>query len=130
MNKWIGIGRLTKDPTLKEVGSEKISVATFTIAVDRKFKNKDGDKEADFIPIVVWRKTAELCAKYLSKGARVGICGTIQTRKYESEGEMKYITEVVADEVQFIDTKKIDDRTLTEVLENDSEFTQLSDVPF
>ncbi len=104
LNKAILIGRLTKDPAVRYL-QNGVAVASFTLAVDRTFKNKDGEKEADFIPIVVWRKTAELCEKYLSKGSMAAVSGRIQTRSYEAQdGGTRYVTEVVADEVQFIST--------------------------
>ncbi len=104
MNKFVGIGRLTKDPELRFTPGNGTAVATFTIAVDRKFKKEDGTKEADFIPIVVWGKQAENCANFTKKGKLIGICGRIQTRTYDAkDGTKRYVTEVVADEVQFIE---------------------------
>ncbi len=105
LNKAILIGRLTRDPELKYL-QNGTAVASFTLAVDRTFKNKDGEKEADFIPIVAWRKTAELCGKYLAKGSQAAISGRIQTRSYDAnDGTKRYVTEIVADEVQFIGSK-------------------------
>ena len=83
LNKAILIGRLTKDPETK-YAQNGTAVTNFTLAVDRTFKNKDGQKEADFIPVVSWRKTAELCEKYLSKGSQVAVSGRIQTRSHLS----------------------------------------------
>lgn len=106
MNKAILIGRLTRDPELRTTQSQ-ISVATFTLAVDRRFKNKDGEREADFINVVAWRSTAEFVGKYCKKGTKLAICGNIQTRNYENkEGNKVYVTEVVADEVEFAESKK------------------------
>ena len=103
MNKVVLIGRLTKDPELKFTQGSGTAVATFTVAVDRKF-SKDGQKEADFIPIVVWGKQAESTANYMSKGKLIGISGRIQTRTYDAkDGTKRYVTEVVAEEVQFLD---------------------------
>ena len=105
INKSILIGRLTRDPEIK-YSSNSTPVAAFTLAVDRSFKNANGEKEVDFIPIVAWRKTAELCGQYLFKGSQAAIVGRIQTRSYDaSDGTKRYITEVVADEVQFLNTK-------------------------
>lgn len=105
MNKTFLVGRLTKDPELKYL-SNNIAVANFTIAINRTFTNQTGEREADFINIVVWRKQAENVKKYLSKGSLVGIDGRIQTRNYENpEGKRVYITEVVADNVQFLESK-------------------------
>jgi single-strand DNA-binding protein len=97
------VGRLTKDPELRYVPGSGIPVATFTLAVDRNFKNSQGDKEADFIPIVVWRNLAEHCAKYLGKGRLAAVSGRIQTRSWEDDNGKHYKTEVVADEVTFLD---------------------------
>lgn len=106
MNRAILIGRLTKDPELKCLANGT-SVATFTLAVDRGFTNKSGEREADFISIVVWRGLAENCVKYLAKGRMAAVAGRIQTRNYDtSDGQRRYITEIVADEVKFLDYKQ------------------------
>jgi single-strand DNA-binding protein len=103
MNKVVLIGRLTKDPELKFTPGTGTAVATFTLAVDRRF-SKDGQKEADFIPVVVWGKQAESTANYMNKGKMMGVSGRIQTRNYDAkDGTKRYITEVVADEVQFLE---------------------------
>lgn len=102
LNKVVLIGRLTKDPDLRYTQSG-IAVARFTLAVDRGFKNQDGEKQADFIPITVWRTQAENCAKYLQKGRLVAVAGRIQTGSYEKDGQRHYTTEVVADEVSFLE---------------------------
>lgn len=102
MNRCILIGNLTKDPELRSTGSG-ISVASFSIGVSRRFPNQNGDKETDFFNIVVWRKQAESCAKYLRKGSQVCVAGSIQNRNYEAkDGTKRYITEIVAEEVQFL----------------------------
>ncbi len=104
MNKVCLVGRLTRDPELRFVPGSGTPVATFTLAVDRNFKNKQGEKEADFISIVTWRKLAELCANYLGKGRLVAVAGRIQSRSWEDDtGQRRYKTEVVADEVTFLD---------------------------
>lgn len=104
INRVVLIGRLVKDPELKFLPNGGTAVCTFTIAVDRRFKKEDGSKEADFIPIVVWGKPAENTANYMSKGRLIGISGRIQTRTYDAkDGSKRYVTEVVADEVQFLD---------------------------
>ncbi len=106
MNKAILIGNLTKDVELTTTGSG-ISVAKFSIAVQRRFANAEGEREADFINIVVWRGQADNCHKFLKKGSKVGIVGAIQTRSYDGQdGTKRYATEVVAEEVQFLSTKK------------------------
>lgn len=106
MNRVVLIGRLTKDPELKFIPGSGTAVTKFILAVDRRFK-KEGQQEADFIPIVVWGKQAEATANYTSKGKLIGISGRIQTRSYENkEGTRIYVTEVVADEVQFLEYSK------------------------
>ena len=100
MNRVILIGRLTKDPELRFT-TNNTAVTTFTLALDRI-----GSNETDFINIVVWRKQAENCGKYLKKGSKVAIEGSIQTRTYDDKnGSKKYITEIVAENVQFLDNK-------------------------
>ncbi|HOB34766.1 MAG: single-stranded DNA-binding protein [Firmicutes bacterium] len=102
LNRVILIGRLTRDPELKYIPSGT-PVATFTLAVNRPFTNKMGEREADFVPIVVWRKQAENCANYLSKGSLVAVDGRLQVRSYEQDGQRRYVTEVVAEDVRFLD---------------------------
>ena len=105
MNKVILIGRLTRDPELRYTSSN-VATCTFSVAVDRPFANQNGEREADFINIVVWRKQAENCKNYLTKGSQVAIDGRIQTRNYDDkDGKKVYVTEVVADNVQFLGTK-------------------------
>ena len=107
MNKVFLIGRLTKDPELKFTNGSGVAVATFSIAVDRNYTGQNGQKEADFINIVCWRKLAELVANNLGKGRLVAVSGSIQTRNYQAQdGHKVYITEVVADEVKFLDWPK------------------------
>ena len=102
MNKAILIGNLTRDPEVRTTQSG-VSMCSFTIAVNRRFTAADGSKQTDFIPVITWRKTAELCGQYLSKGRKVGVIGEIQTRSYEAkDGTKRYVTEVVADEVEFL----------------------------
>ena len=103
LNRIVLIGNLTKDPELRYTAANGVAVASFTLAVNRPF----GKKEADFIPIVVWRAQAENCAKYLGKGSLVAAEGRLQVRSYEDrEGQRRYVTEVVADSVQFLDSKE------------------------
>ena len=102
MNKVVLIGRLTKDPELKFTAGTGTAVATFTLAVDRRFK-KEGQPSADFLPVVVWGKTAENTANYMSKGRLMSVAGRIETRSYEAkDGSKRYVTEIVADEVKFL----------------------------
>lgn len=105
MNKVFLIGRLVRDPELRYTSSN-IPVATFSLAVNRNFTGQNGERETDFINIVVWRKQAENCKNYINQGSQVAIDGRIQTRNYEDQnGQKRYVTEVVADNVQFLDTK-------------------------
>ncbi len=105
MNKVFLIGRLTRDPELRYTGSN-IPTATFSVAVNRNFTNQAGEREADFINIIVWRKQAENCKNYLSKGSQVAIEGRIQTRNYDGQdGQKHYVTEVVADNVEFLGSR-------------------------
>ena len=106
INRIVLIGRLTANPELCYT-TNNTAVTSFTLAVERNFKNESGNKEADFINIVAWNKKAELIHQYLKKGDRVGIGGRLQVRKYQNErGENRYVTEVVADEVEFLNSKK------------------------
>lgn len=86
------------------------AVTSFTLAVDRQFTNKQGEREADFIKIVVWKKTAEACANYLGKGSLVAIDGRLQIRSYDQDGQRRYIAEVVAETVKFLDRRKTNDQ--------------------
>ena len=105
LNKVVLIGRLTRDPETRVLASGS-SVSTFTLAVDRTFKSRDGERGTDFIPIVAWGKTAELCGPYLSKGRQTAVAGRIQTRSYDAnDGSKRYVTEVVAEEVTFLGSK-------------------------
>ncbi len=105
MNKVFLIGRLTRDPELRYTGSN-IPVATFSLAVNRNFSNQQGEREADFINIVVWRKQAENVKNYLSQGSQVAVDGRIQTRSYDgNDGQKRYVTEVVAENVEFLGSK-------------------------
>lgn len=105
INQVILVGRLTKDPELK-VTQEGISVVSVTLAVNRNFRNTQGDIDADFVHCTLWRKTAENTALYCKKGSLIGITGRIHTRNYENqEGKKVYVTEVVAESVRFIGKK-------------------------
>ena len=108
MNKVILVGRLTRDPEVRYTQSGT-AVATFTLAVDRRFAKRDandGRPTADFIPIVAWRKLAEICGNNLSKGRRIGVEGSMQVRSYDAQdGSKRYVTEVIADDIEFLDSK-------------------------
>ena len=103
MNKATLLGRLTRDPELRYTQSGVASLS-FTVAVNRNFKNANGEYDADFIPVVVWRGLAETLGKHLKKGSRVCVSGRIQTRSYDgNDGQKRYVTEVVADDATIID---------------------------
>ena len=105
MNKVIEIGRLARDSELRYSPSGT-AICNFTIAVDRTFKNAQGEKEADFLPVVAFKPLAELCSQYLSKGKLVAVDGRLQTRNYtHKDGYKVYITEIIANEVQFLSPK-------------------------
>ena len=106
MNKVIILGNLTRDPELNTTNSG-ISVCRFTLAVSRRYSNSEGEREADFIPVVVWRGQADNCAKYLKKGSKACVTGSLQVRTYDAQdGSKRYATEVVAEEVEFISSTK------------------------
>ena len=131
MNKAILMGRLTKDPETRYTQSTNTQVTSFTLAVNRRFTKEGEERQADFINIVAWGKTAEFCSKYFKKGRQVGVIGRIQTRTWEDENNVKrYVTEVVAEEVYFADSKKEDSNTTTEqtgfnVIDDDDRITIL-----
>jgi len=105
LNRIVLIGRLTKDPELRYTQSG-IAKASFSLAVDRNFSNAQGERETDFINIVVWRKQAENCANFLSKGKLAAVDGSLQIRSYEAQdGSKRTIAEVVADNVRFLSPK-------------------------
>lgn len=139
INRVILVGRITKDPEVKMTQSN-IAVVTFTLAVNRQFADQSGERQADFIQCVVWRKQAENLARFVKKGALLGVEGRIQTRQYEAENGMRYVTEVVCDSVQFLESKgestEQPSREVPETADND-EFYETSkqlaaeeDLPF
>lgn len=106
LNRVILIGRLTRDPELRYTPAG-VAVTQFTIAVDRPFSGSNGEREADFIPVVTWRQLAETCANYLRKGRLTAVEGRIQVRNYENnEGKRVYVTEVIADNVRFLESNR------------------------
>lgn len=105
LNRVVLVGRITKDPELRTTQSN-ISVVAFTLAVNRPFMDQQGERQADFIQCVVWRKQAENLAKYVRKGMLLGVDGRIQTRTYEAETGTRYITEVVCDTIQFLESRQ------------------------
>ena len=109
MNKCILIGNLTKDPELTTT-SNGVAVCRFSIAVSRRYSNADGERETDFLNIVVWRSLGENCHKFLKKGSKVGVVGNIQSRSYDAtDGTKRYVTEIVAEEVEFLSTRNSDE---------------------
>ncbi|AWB46704.1 single-stranded DNA-binding protein [Paenibacillus sp. CAA11] len=106
LNRVILIGRLTRDPELRYTPAG-VAVTQFTLAVDRPFTSQGGEREADFIPVVTWRQLAETCANYLRKGRLTAVEGRIQVRNYENnEGKRVYVTEVIADNVRFLESNR------------------------
>lgn len=109
MNKVILIGNLTKDPELSETSSG-VAFCKFGIAVNRPFANADGDRETDFFNITTWRGQAETCAKYLAKGKKVCVVGSLQNRSYEDKsGVKRTVTDVVASEIEFLSARSEDE---------------------
>lgn len=102
MNNVMMIGNLTRDPDKRMTGGG-VSVCTFSIAVQRRVANADGEREADFFNVVAWRGLADSCGKYLTKGKKVGVHGALQNRTYDDkDGNKRYITEIIAEEVEFL----------------------------
>ena len=129
LNRIVLIGNLTKDPELRYTPANGVAVATFTLAVNRRVAPQGGKRETDFVPIVVWRVQAENCAKYLGKGSKVAVEGRLQIRSYEDkEGQRRTVAEVVADNVQFLDSKE--KRSVDEPPEMDDSMIGEDDVPF
>lgn len=111
LNRVILIGRLTRDPELRYT-PQGVGVTQFTLAVDRPFTSQGGEREADFIPVVAWRQLAETCANYLRKGRLTAVEGRIQVRNYENnEGRRVYVTEVIADNVRFLESNNSGNRS-------------------
>ena len=104
MNKVILVGRLTRDPELR-VTPSGISCCTFTVACDRRFADQSGNRQADFLNCVAWRERADFVAKYFAKGRRIGLEGSIQTRQYEKDGQKRTATEILVDNVEFVENK-------------------------
>ena len=136
MNKVILMGRLTRDPEVRYTQTNNTLVASFSLAVNRRFANQNGERQADFINIVAWSKTGEFCSKYFKKGQQVGIIGRIQTRNWDDDQGVKhYVTEVVAEEAYFADSKRdssngaeaFEDTFGTTALGNNNETSENSD---
>ena len=138
MNKVILVGNLTRDPELSETGSG-IAMCRFSIAVQRDYANAEGNREADFFNITVWRNRAEVCARYLKKGNKVGIVGSIQNRTYDDkDGNKRTVTDIVASEVEFLTPKNAqsdfaqEDTTVTTVKREVPQLEEIDDnqLPF
>ena len=129
MNKVELLGRLTKDPEVRYTQTNNTMVVNYTIAVNRRFA-KEGEQQADFINIIAWKKTAEFASKYFKKGQQVAVAGRLQTRSYDDkDGKKVFVTEVVAEELYFADSKK--ENTPIEGTQTDiSEVTNPDDLPF
>ena len=123
MNKVILIGRLTRDPELKTT-TTGVSVTTFSIAVERNYVNEEtGQRDADFINCLSWRKQAENIARYCSKGSQIALEGRIQVRSYDDrDGNRRFVTEVVADNVTFLSTKKKEEEVEEQQEESNVDF--------
>lgn len=107
MNQVVLVGRLTRDPELRQIQGGSTSVANFSLAIDRDYTSKDGNKQTDFIDIEVWNKAAENCVKFIGKGSLVGVIGSIRVDNYENtQGEKRRITKVRANSVQFLESRK------------------------
>ena len=107
MNKVILMGRLTKDPELRYTSTNNTAVCSFSLAVDRRFVRAGEERQADFFNIVAWRKQAEFCSKYFTKGLKVVVVGNLQNRFWDdNEGKRRYITEVITDEVYFAESRR------------------------
>ncbi len=131
MNKVILVGNLTRDPELATTNNG-VSYCRFSLAVPKRFSNS-GEREAEFINIVVWRGQAENCAKYLKKGSKAAIVGNIQTRSYDAQdGSKRYVTEVVAEEVEFIGSARGGDNQMPKADEETTELQPIDDdtLPF
>ena len=130
MNKAILIGRTTKEPEIRATTSGK-QVATFTLAVDRDFKNAQGEREADFIPCVAWGKLAEICEKYVAKGKQIAVCGRIQTRTYDDQnGQKRYITEIIVNDLQLLGSRQGGQAPQEQPQQPFVEINQPDDLPF
>ena len=107
MNKVVLMGRLTRDPEVRYTQTNNTLVASFSLAVNRRFARQGEERQADFINVVAWSKTGEFCSKYFKKGQQVGVVGRIQTRNWDDDqGQKHYVTEVVAEEAYFADSKR------------------------
>lgn len=130
MNKVILMGRLTKDPEVRYTQTNNTLVASFTLVVNRRFVKQNEERQADFINVVAWSKIGEFCSKYFEKGQQVGIIGRIQNRSWDDDqGQKHYITEIIAEEAYFADSKK-DNSTQVDNNLSDFGISSDDDLPF
>ena len=128
MNKVILIGNLTRDPELSQTNSG-LSVCRISIAVSRRYASADGSRETDFFNVTAWRTIAENCAKYLKKGSKVAVVGSIQNRSYEAQdGSKRFTTDIMADEIEFISTKSDDQPNGATIAPNFESNNQVSEL--
>lgn len=133
MNKIVLMGRLTKDPEVRYTQTSNAMVTSFTLAVNRRFVAQGQERQADFLPIVAWSKTAEFIAKYFKKGQQVAVIGRVETRNYKDDkGVMHYITEVIAEEAYFADSKREEGQATNFTPDNTTSFEASADteLPF
>ena len=132
MNKCILIGNLTTDPEISTT-SNGVSVCRFTLAVTRRYSNSEGERDTDFINIVAWRALADNCHKFIKKGSKVAVVGNIQSRSYDAtDGTKRYVTEIVAEEVEFLNTRNNDTSDVKEKKEDVTKLEPIDDdsLPF
>lgn len=128
MNKVILTGNLSRDPELTTTNGG-VSVCRFTLAVQRRFQNSEGERDADFLNVVVWRGQAENCHKFLKKGSKCGVVGRIQTSSFEGQdGNRRYVTEIIADEVEFLTSKAGGDNSAVEVKDEPKKVAELEPI--
>ena len=130
MNKVQLVGRLTKDVELKTTSNQK-AFCNFTLAVDRRFKDANGQRQADFINCVAWNQTAEFIQKYFQKGSKIGVCGSIQTRSYDNNnGQKVFVTEVIVDEAEFVESQQRSETPAPQVEEQPIPKDEGGNLPF
>lgn len=128
MNSLVLTGRVTNDLILKEAGS--VSLVNLTLAVDRDYKDKKGEKITDFFDVTVWRQQAEFISKYAKKGDVVGIVGQVQKRSYEKDGKNIWVTEVIAKEVSILASKETPKQEATQIISTSNKLAQGDELPF
>lgn len=131
MNKVFLIGNLTRDPELSTTSSG-VSLCRLSLAVSRRFANADGTRETDFFNITVWRNDAENCRKYLNKGSKIAVVGSLQNRTYEVDGVKRYATDIVASEIEFLNSRSSGDSATRDDAEPVSDLRPVDDdsLPF